>query len=425
MLSLLIRKFVPVKRIFPMKVEFVKLAYVVILSGVLMAAGCHDEKELQPATPQPRAEAERTVIVYMVADNQPHLPVRQDTTEMARGKNLIPEDINFIVYLDDNDSHPAIYELSARRGMQLWKSYDKELCSTDSLTMLNVLREIEYYFPARHYGITFWSHASGWAPERMNARRNTFGKDENHGQTASLKNEMEIPVLRDVLAHFPMFDYIFFDACFMQCIEVAYELKAVTQYMVGSPAEIPGPGAPYDKIVTALCSGDAKGIVQGYVSGYPGTYEGIYYPGVLLSCIDCTRLEALATATGQLLTPLYMGRREQSTYGFQVYCDNFSRNRNSKFPYYFDMRTTMCRLVSPEDYAEWMEIFKEAVPLRTFSSTGKWYASFCSRPVIQRPECYGGVSMFIPLGIYEGYGWIENFRKTSWYGASGWDVTGW
>ena len=384
--------------------------------------GCHDDL-VPPDSPTPRAEAERTVIVYMAGDNSlgntlSYNAIPLGTTEMVKGKDMIPGDVNFIVFVDDMQHTPAIYELSRSGGMQLWKRYEEELCTTDSLTMLNVLREIEYYFPARHYGITFWSHASGWAPERQSTRMKTFGKDETN---PTGKLEMEIPVLHDVLAQLPRFDYIFFDACFMQCIEVAYELRDVTNYMVGSPAEIPGPGAPYDKLIGALCTSDVKGIVQGYCNKYPGTYDNFFYSGVLLSCIDCAQIEPLAQLTGQLLTPLFTGRSEQPTDGFQAYCNNLT-----KYTHYYDMRTTMRRLLNEDDYTAWLELFDKAVPLRTLTSTRSWYSSgLCNLPYVIDPECYGGVSMFIPSEAYATYGWNEDFRKTSWYDALGWDETGW
>ena len=364
-----------------------------------------------------RTEAERTVIVYIAADNSLSGSVALDTTEMVRGKNQIPEDVNFFVYIDDRKM-PAIYEVSAKSGMKLWKQYTEEHCSTDSLTMLSVLRDIEHMFPARHYGLSLWSHATGWAP-----RRNTFGKDENRGtNAANMPNEMEIPVLHDVLAHLPKFDYIFFDACFMQCIEVAYELRDVTDWMIGSPAEIPGPGAPYDKIIEALCQGDVEGIVRGYDAAYPARYNGYYYSGVLLSCIDCSKLEPLAEATGRLMTPFFMERSEPSTSGFQPYSTTID-----KYTYCFDMRTTMRRLLTEkeEDYNAWMEAFDQAVPLRTLSSTNTWFANASTVSRVYDPECYGGVSMFVPLSVYDDYGLNDKYQKTSWYAATGWQVTGW
>ena len=89
------------------------------------------------------------------------------------------------------------------------------------------------------------------------------------------------------------------------------------------------------------------------------------------------------------------------------------------------MRTTMRRLLSDEDYAVWMEAFNEAVPLRTLSDTHTWYANTSSVSRVYDPECYGGVSMFVPLSAYNAYGWNEDFQNTSWYKATGWQATGW
>lgn len=388
--------------------------YFYLIYNICVLCSCHDTVVPPDEGPFPKVEAERTVIVYMAADNSLSSLVRGDTTEMAQAKHLIPEDVNFIIYLDDKANKPTIYELSAKKGMQKFMESEEELCSTNAETMLSMLRQIEYFFPARHYGITFWSHASGWVP-----RRETFGQDHNHGATTQEK-EMEISELRDVLAQLPKFDYIFFDACFMQSIEVAYELRKHANWMIGSPAEIPGPGAPYDKIMSALCQGDARDIVRGYDSGYPGIYDQFYYSGTLLSCICMPELDALVQATGRFLTPLYMDRKEVSVPTPQPYCTT-----PNMFTFCLDMRTTMRRLLSDEDYAAWMEFFDRAVPLRTLSYTCTWHSNYCSPAYVNYPDCYGGVTMFTPMTKYDAYGWNEEYQKTSWYAAMGWQATGW
>ena len=405
------------KRLVAHIIYYNKTALLCCLLSVVccLLSGCHDRLVLPEEPIQPRAERERTVIVYMAADNSLNSVVRNDTTEMIAAKDLVPGDVNFIIYLDDRLHKPAIYELSAKSGLKLWKQADQELCSTDPKTMLQTLKDIEHYFPARHYGLTLWSHATGWTP-----RRKTFGEDLNRG-TSTAESEMEIPELHSVLAQLPKFDYIFFDACFMQCIEVAYELRDVADFIIGSPAEIPGPGAPYDKILAALASANAQEIVQGYDSAYPGTYDRVEYSGVLLSLIDCAKLEELAQATGQLLLPFYMDKSEPMAEGFQRYCDLDWTSKS----YLFDMRTTMHQLLSPEDYEAWLALYQEAVPLATYSSTLTWFARFCENPRLLNPECYGGVSMFVPMEKYQSYGLNTQFQQTAWYGAIGFSATGW
>ena len=88
--------------------------YIIILYIGVLLTGCRDTLVPPEEVPQPRAEAERTVIIYMAADNTLTTAVKLDTMEMVRGKNLVPENVNFIIYLDDKTHMPAIYELSAR-----------------------------------------------------------------------------------------------------------------------------------------------------------------------------------------------------------------------------------------------------------------------------------------------------------------------
>jgi hypothetical protein len=78
-----------------------------------------------------------------------------------------------------------------------------------------------------------------------------------------------------------------------------------------------------------------------------------------------------------------------------------------------------------DDYTAWLEVFDQAVPLRTFSSTLTWFAVTSTVSRVYDPACYGGVSMFVPLSSYDVYGLNDKFRETSWYAATGWQATGW
>lgn len=61
-----------------------------------------------------------------------------------------------------------------------------------------------------------------------------------------------------------------FDACYMQSVEVIYQLRDRTDYFIGSPTEIPGPGAPYEAVVPALFSQDKPeiNIAESYYTVY-------------------------------------------------------------------------------------------------------------------------------------------------------------
>lgn len=382
--------------------------YIILYILAYSLTSCHDKTELADEEP---TVLESVAIMYMIADNNLSSYAEFDIQELVDAKDSIPSGSKVIVYVDKINSTPVIYQVDAKHGKRLWKQYSVEEDCTDSLNMQNTLADIIRNFPARKYGLSFCAHGSGWTF----FKRRSIGYDQSHGS-----KYMNIPTIRGVLEQLPHMEYVFFDVCFMQCIEVAYELRNVTDWVVGSPAEIPFPGAPYHLIARALAECDARGIVEGYDSYYPVTYKGGYYPGVLLAAVNCTELESLAAATEPHLQQMFAGQGTlASTDALQKYSTFYK-----SFTYCYDMNSIMYNQLSAEDYAVWLEAFDKAVPLRTMNS-GRWLAGYCSNPVIKDPAHYGGISMYIPENTYESRIKTEEMHRLEWYRGAGWDTTGW
>ena len=110
--------------------------------------------------------------------------------------------------------------------------------------------------------------------------RKAFGVD--NGKNISTKyggnngHQMEIADMANVLEG-KSFDFIFFDACVMQTIEVAYELRHATNYLIASPAEIPAPGANYKTMVKAMFS--KEDVVTRIMTDYEREYRKSYGHG--------------------------------------------------------------------------------------------------------------------------------------------------
>ena len=110
-------------------------------------------------------EAERTVIIYMMAENSLNRFSANDINEIRQAYGNIPQNTNLIVYVD-NSSLPVIYNVTAKKGFVEWKTYAQDQISTDSTVMQRTLKEITTKFPAKHYGLVLWSHGSGWVPQK-------------------------------------------------------------------------------------------------------------------------------------------------------------------------------------------------------------------------------------------------------------------
>jgi len=380
-----------------------------LLTLLCIISACQDYDAIEPDV-----KAKRTVIVYMAAENSLYGYSINDTTEMVSAAAKVPDNVNFVIYLD-GAKYPGIYTITAKHGLKAWKKYQNDQDSADSTIMLNTLKEIAEEFPAEHYGLVMWSHGTGWVNRKGAKRKDIILIDNNRNSSASnAGSEMNISELRWTLDNFKHLDYIFFDACFMQSIEVAYELRNTADYLIGSPAEIPAAGAPYDKIMSALCDGNTAEIVNQYYEAYKN------HVGVVLSAIDCSKLEDLANKTAQFVPILWTNKSELNTSGIQYYAPFVSSNGYRPEP--FDMNSAMHKYLSEKDYLEWKTFLDAAVPVRKASSS--WTSAFYSA-YLTDPDYYGGVSMFIPNSKYEEHEWNSQFQTTQWYVAAGWAQTGW
>ena len=158
---------------------------------------------------------------------------------------------------------------------------------------------------ADSYGLVYWSHGDGWLPYPLRAGTRWVGQDKGNGD-----NRMNISEFVEILKSAPHFDFMLFDACYMQSVEVIYQLRDRTDYFIGSPTEIPGPGAPYEAVVPALFSQDKPeiNIAESYYTVYAEKYNngiGIsnenWTGGVSVSVVKSSELPALATATKGVL----------------------------------------------------------------------------------------------------------------------------
>lgn len=372
--------------------------------------------------PQPNDSLkENTVIVYMGAENSLYGFSNNDLNEMLLGSKDIPDNCQVVVFRDDR-SMPSIF-LFNKNGETTWKTYTTDLNSADPATMKSVLKEIIKGFPSKKYSLVLWSHGSGWIDEPNNSR--SVIVDNGTNSTANKGSWIEISELAGILASLPHMEYIFFDACYMQSVEVASQLYSYTDYIIGSPTEIPGEGAPYHLIIKSLCLANPQGIIDGYASAY-GTSLG-----VLLSAVSCEDFPEFCTETAKYIPSAFPKDNMPRTAGIQIYAPAYGTSYSTQraMPVPYDMRSAMHRVLSEEDYTAWEMAWKKAILYPTWAySWDSMYSpsthgSFhCS---MQDKEHYGGISMHIPNVKYDAKGWNRDFQHTPWYEMTHWKQTGW
>lgn len=241
----------------------------------------------------------RTVLVYMVAENNLYKNALQDIEEMQAYTEYING--NLLVYLDapsmSSDSVPHLFKIENGNIVSIKKYSQQNSASGEVLQ--SIINDAIAIFPANEYGLILWSHGTGWLPEgafddfKKNASKlRSFGLDN--------KNEMNLIELEQSL---PVnFEFIIFDACLMGGIEVAYQLRKKTNYLLASPTETLVAGFPYTQIVPLLFarSIDYHEIAKIFIDYYESQTKD-YLKSASLSVINTKEFTTFANLLFQLI----------------------------------------------------------------------------------------------------------------------------
>lgn len=284
-----------------MKTKFYFFLWV-CLSALLVACE-HEESDTS-------FKGTRTILAYIAADNTLASFASLDLAEMKAGMAKVQDsNVHFLVYIDDGKS-PRLLELKNEKGsvvetvVETYESRNSVGVSETQEVFVKVFSNSKYQ--ADSYGLVYWSHGDGWLPYPLRAGTRWVGQDKGNGD-----NRMNISEFVEILKSAPHFDFILFDACFMQAVEVAYELRDYTDYCIGSPTEIPGPGASYDAVVPAMFSAEdaAVNVAKAYYEPYAAKYnegKGLsnsnWTAGASVCALRTDKLVDLARVTKQVLS---------------------------------------------------------------------------------------------------------------------------
>lgn len=382
---------------------------------VLVALASCKESEIADETPLPTT---RAVFVYMGAENSLSRWAANDLEEMIEGASLIPRDAKLLVYVDDLRDNPRIYEISRMRKdtVRLY-TYPNSKCSADPAEMREVFSRMKTLAPAPEYGVVIWSHGCGWLPgvHRHNNGPQKSVIYDGHGSTADSRTcKMGIEEFAEAMTVLPKLKFLFFDACLMQTIETDYALRDVADYIIASPAEIPGKGATYQRMFQHFFqkSFDPKAIAQQYYDDekYAESHTGV--GGVVISVVDTRQLEQFAQVTKKLVGGAELRVNDAQLYW--LFC-----GKTVDYPDYYDMKGVMRQFAESEYYAEWCA--QRDKTIIAFYATPTW-DSVCdafSRGWITDMDDVCGVGIHIPQAKYGSAGrtWDDDIKQTEWWKA--------
>lgn len=421
-----------------------------LISTLLLLTACHKDD----GADYTEQKATRAVMIYMAGENNLTKSaggvryLQKDLDEIIEGSKLLTDKQRLFVFIDSlgTDSKykgtPYIIEVHGGKAIERY-SYSSDFYSCDPAKFREVISWMTSSISADGFGLVLWGHATGWAvdPDTVVSSRRAYGMDSGSDDGSKKEKWMNITQMAEAMSSLPKMDFIFADCCNMMCAEVGYELRNATEYLIGSPAEIPGNGAPYDKMVPMFYkNGSAlyRGIIDTYYDYYSDYYvtSHSYLSGysVPLSVIETQYMPQLAQRTHDILS--------QFTNGYPQYPSSPDMQGTAYYfgldaPMMYDMRAFIKRNTTDDVFRQWSQSYQQAVPYYRMSM--KWMTIFDGYPYydmesdfstfIQDESLYGCVSMFIPMdnsdynnGFYKYNATCRNF---GWNRLMDWNRFGW
>ncbi len=231
----------------------------------------------------------------------------------------------FRLYADENGR-------AVSDTLRIW---DENTPLFQTSTFRDALEFVNQSFPGNRYGLILSSHASGWLPyqyyyepakyestysyapfHRSGAQAPWYNRweeefpplvaDDGMPAVKSVGMDDGSPIyemeLEEFAASIPMhMEYILFDACLMGCVEVAYELRNVTDLVGFSPTEVLAGGFNYSRLTRFLMQRkpDPVAVCKDYFDSYDSLSGGMR--SATISVVDTRQIEALA----QVCKPLF------------------------------------------------------------------------------------------------------------------------
>ena len=255
-------------------------------------------------------------------------------------------------------------DADGKSAVDTLKVYDDMAVSASGESIHRVLEDIRAAFPAKHYGMLISSHGSGWLPagygkssERASAR--AIGNQYSGSGSSVTTQWVTVP---ELAAAIPMhLDYMILDVCLAGAVEVAWELRNVSDRLVVSPTEILTMGMGYSMLswdMLAWEKPDLETYCREYYDYYNGQ-SGTYRSGTI-SLVECAKLPALAEAFSAVLD----AHRDALNYSQLVSSVQRYYYSTTSLPFFYDLRDLAAQLgASPDELARLDAALAEAVPV--------------------------------------------------------------
>lgn len=229
--------------------------------------------------PKPKEPSSSTILVYAVATNSLTGNLVSDKNEMIQAAQNIDLNKNNILvfetqykYQEDNTRVGNVNLLKlvknkATNGYswEIVKDYNDGIASLNPSRISEIINYVTENYTAENYGLVFWSHSTASQPYSPNNYSLASYAGNENSNLVSLPGfysfGQDVPVgsgspdyqinVDDLAAAIPdnIFNFIWFDSCYMSNIETIYQFRNKCNTFVGYPTEVLDNGLPYQNVL--------------------------------------------------------------------------------------------------------------------------------------------------------------------------------
>lgn len=269
--------------------KLLKLAFISLLT--LCFCACREEDPIMPPEQQ---TAEKTIFVFMPYSNNLYSFLLGNIEDMkktiVRNKGL--GNTRLLLFVAKDQQQSALIDIRYKKGVCTQDTLEKYSSPTYLTTngRAELLNKVKEYAPAHRYAMIVGSHGMGWIPS------STVFNPKKSRYFGGLSEEYRIDIVdfaTSIKAAGMKMQFIMFDDCYMSSMEVAYDLKDVTDYIIASTSEVMAYGMPYQNIYQHLMSAqpDYKALCNGFYEFYSNSGT----PYGTIGVIDCRYVDEMAS----------------------------------------------------------------------------------------------------------------------------------
>lgn len=388
--------------------------FFLILFAIIVLASCGgNDDPVNPVKPFVPTKTKNTLFVFMPytannnGDYSLYNSLKGNIEDMERAieqeKGL--GNSQLIVFISENikTSHLIYIGYNKNKGkcqrdtLKTYTDYDYTI--PDGITSL--LTSIKQMAPADNYSMIIGCHGEGWMPKPKSTQTRYFGGTAIPIDISNFNEGIKNAGMK--------MNFILFDDCYMSGIEVAYQLRESSNYLIASTSEMIAYGIPYHIILKYLLydTPDYDALCRDFTSFYKTyTYNLTPMPYGTIAVTDLGYTEEMAT---------FM-KTVNSTHTFDI--DKIDDVQDLDVEHfdptvYFDFGSYL-RVLCGDDattYTEGTKLLDKLVPYK--GTTGMIYSGAGNKSL--KLKEYSGLTISDPSINVKA---VETKKQTAWWNAT-------